>query len=124
MKRVRNRVTCLALALVAGCGDDGASAPADLLAAIGETTATEQVVHELGSVAQATGTGIALRVRRAYMAHASIAPSCAIATWRDGQLEVYSHTQGPHGRSHQQQHGHLGEVVWKNNHDPAPDWAS
>ena len=32
---------------------------------------------------------------RPYIAHASIAPSCAIAVWGDGALEVWSHTQGP-----------------------------
>lgn len=34
---------------------------------------------------------------RPYIAHASIAPSCAAARWnRDGTLEVWSHTQGVH----------------------------
>jgi len=28
------------------------------------------------------------------IAHASIGPSCAIAQWKDGKLEVWSHTQG------------------------------
>jgi CO/xanthine dehydrogenase Mo-binding subunit len=30
------------------------------------------------------------------VAHASIGPSCAIALWTDGRLEVWSHTQGPY----------------------------
>ena len=30
---------------------------------------------------------------RPYLAHASIAPSCAIAWWRDDRLEVWSHSQ-------------------------------
>ena len=29
-----------------------------------------------------------------YLAHASIAPSCAIATWVDGKLNIVSHSQG------------------------------
>ena len=29
-----------------------------------------------------------------YIAHASIGPSCALAHWRDGGLEVWSHSQG------------------------------
>ncbi|WP_262496018.1 xanthine dehydrogenase family protein molybdopterin-binding subunit [Nonomuraea sp. SYSU D8015] len=35
---------------------------------------------------------------RPFIAHASIAPSCAVARWneRDGTLEVWSHTQGVH----------------------------
>ncbi len=39
-----------------------------------------------------------LRFRRSYLkpylAHASIAPSCAIAQWQDDRLQVVSHTQG------------------------------
>jgi CO/xanthine dehydrogenase Mo-binding subunit len=31
---------------------------------------------------------------RPYIAHASLAPSCALAQWQDGRLTVYSHTQG------------------------------
>jgi CO/xanthine dehydrogenase Mo-binding subunit len=31
---------------------------------------------------------------RPYIAHASIAPSCAIAQWSDGGVHVWSHTQG------------------------------
>jgi nicotinate dehydrogenase subunit B len=31
---------------------------------------------------------------RMHIAHASIAPSCAIAVYRDGHLQVWSHTQG------------------------------
>ncbi len=30
---------------------------------------------------------------RPYLAHASIGPSCAVAWWRDGKLEVWSHSQ-------------------------------
>ena len=30
---------------------------------------------------------------RPYLAHASIAPSCSVAWWRDGRLEVWSHSQ-------------------------------
>ena len=31
---------------------------------------------------------------RPFIAHASLAPSCAVARWRDGKLHVWSHTQG------------------------------
>ncbi|HEV8679812.1 MAG TPA: molybdopterin cofactor-binding domain-containing protein, partial [Stellaceae bacterium] len=31
---------------------------------------------------------------RMHIAHASVAPSCALARYRDGRLEVWSHTQG------------------------------
>ena len=32
-----------------------------------------------------------------YIAHASIGPSCAIARWKDGKLEVWTHSQGIFG---------------------------
>jgi len=35
-------------------------------------------------------------VSRPYVAHASLAPSCAFAEWRDGHLTVHSHGQGMH----------------------------
>jgi CO/xanthine dehydrogenase Mo-binding subunit len=34
------------------------------------------------------------RYSRPYLAHASIAPSCALAQWSDGRLKVWSHSQG------------------------------
>ena len=34
------------------------------------------------------------RFTRPYLAHAAIGPSCAIAQWQDGNLRVWSHTQG------------------------------
>ena len=33
---------------------------------------------------------------RPYVAHASMAPSCALAEYRNGHLSVWSHTQGPY----------------------------
>jgi nicotinate dehydrogenase subunit B len=33
---------------------------------------------------------------RPYIAHAAMAPSCALAEFRDGHLSVWSHTQGPY----------------------------
>ncbi len=77
--------------------DDGAPTPADLLAAIADSEVDETVSVETGDVANATGQTVSINAIKAYTAHASISPSCAIALWRDGHLEVYSHTQGPHG---------------------------
>ena len=37
---------------------------------------------------------IAARFSRGYIAHASLAPSCGVAVWRDAGLHVWSHTQG------------------------------
>jgi CO/xanthine dehydrogenase Mo-binding subunit len=77
--------------------DDGADAPANIVEAIASTEVPEIVVAEAGDVITVSGTRVRVASRKPFMAHASIAPSCAIATWRNGQLEIYSHTQGPHG---------------------------
>ena len=57
--------------------------------------AERSVVAEHGEHAATEGSRtIARSYAKAYLAHASIAPSCAIAEWRDGSLSVLSHTQG------------------------------
>jgi nicotinate dehydrogenase subunit B len=76
--------------------DDGAPAPTDILEAIDATTANESISTASGDVLGAQGKRLSVKTHRAFFAHASIAPSCAIATWRDGHLEIYSHTQGPY----------------------------
>ncbi|MFG1710303.1 molybdopterin cofactor-binding domain-containing protein [Nonomuraea sp. M3C6] len=46
---------------------------------------------------QPEGTTLDATYSRPFIAHASIAPSCAAARWNaDGTLEVWSHTQGVH----------------------------
>ena len=70
-------------------------APADLRAAIAVDSAEVEVVVAKGDVST-TGRRIATEIERPYISHASIAPSCAIAQWRDGSLEVHSHSQGVH----------------------------
>jgi CO/xanthine dehydrogenase Mo-binding subunit len=48
-----------------------------------------------GTTTEPTGTAVAATYRRPYVAHASIAPSCAVARWHpDGGVEVWSHSQG------------------------------
>jgi nicotinate dehydrogenase subunit B len=55
--------------------------------------ADDHVLHEHGDPPNATT--LRARFGRGYLAHASIAPSCAIARWDDdGTLTVWSHTQG------------------------------
>jgi CO/xanthine dehydrogenase Mo-binding subunit len=52
----------------------------------------EILLHESGVT---PGTpAVRARFSRPYLAHASIAPSCAVARWQDGKLDVWSHTQG------------------------------
>src|SRR6185436_8583023 len=36
----------------------------------------------------------AMRSTRPYQAHGSIGPSCAVAQWTDGKLQVWTHSQG------------------------------
>ena len=72
-------------------------APADALEALAGTGATEEIVDQKGADENGVAHDIRLTVKRGYVAHASIAPSCAIATWHGEDLEIYSHTQSPHG---------------------------
>jgi CO/xanthine dehydrogenase Mo-binding subunit len=54
-----------------------------------------EVVEHLGDEGVATSTQRITRdYLKPYLAHASIAPSCAIAKWSDGKLHVISHSQG------------------------------
>lgn len=73
----------------------GAVAPT-LRAAINTNTSTVEAVLAKGDVETAPGRSIATEIERPYLAHASLAPSCAVATWRERTLEVYSHSQGVH----------------------------
>src|SRR5262249_23208870 len=38
--------------------------------------------------------GVEATYTRMHIAHASVAPSCAVAQYRDGKLEVWTHSQG------------------------------
>jgi nicotinate dehydrogenase subunit B len=68
---------------------ESAPVPADLRAAIAVDSSTPEVIVVKGDVAVAEGRRVATEVERPYIAHASVAPSCAIAVWRDGALEVH-----------------------------------
>lgn len=71
--------------------------PADLIAMLLNSDAPEQVVAETGDVAGVSGERVETTITKPYTAHASIAPSCAIAQWDGGRLTIHSHTQAPHG---------------------------
>lgn len=49
---------------------------------------------EAEASAATSGQRVEARISRAHLAHASIAPSCALASFQDGKLEVWSHSQG------------------------------
>jgi nicotinate dehydrogenase subunit B len=55
--------------------------------------ADEEVLSDTPGAGTAAGTALAATYSRPYLAHASIGPSCAIAWWRAGRLEVWSHSQ-------------------------------
>jgi len=61
---------------------------------------TERIVSKEKADAQAKARG-AKQVKAAYtkpyIAHASIGPSCAIAQWKGGKLELWTHSQGIFG---------------------------
>ena len=54
--------------------------------------------REIGALAPATPPKrpVQITVSRPYVAHASMAPSCALAEFKDGHLTVWSHGQGMH----------------------------
>lgn len=59
--------------------------------------ADASLVSARGEADSAAGTAAAMfsaSYSRPYLAHASIAPSCALAQWRDGKLQVWTHSQG------------------------------
>src|SRR6185312_11254828 len=67
--------------------------PGDVFSWLAAAPQKTDIVSEKKGEAQPTRTLEAAYTRR-YMAHASIGPSCAVATWQAGKLHVFSHTQG------------------------------
>lgn len=45
---------------------------------------------------ESDGGRVSMRFSRPFLSHGSIAPSCALALWKDGVLSVWSHAQGMH----------------------------
>lgn len=43
-----------------------------------------------------TVTRLSSSYARAFLAHAAMGPSCAVASWRDGRLDLHTHSQGIH----------------------------
>jgi CO/xanthine dehydrogenase Mo-binding subunit len=54
------------------------------------------VVVERADAAGRAAHRIRRSFHRPFIAHASIGPSCAVARWQDGHVEVWSHSQGPY----------------------------
>jgi CO/xanthine dehydrogenase Mo-binding subunit len=64
-----------------------------LLAAPAEAVTVDER-HDQRAAASVTRT-LTAEYTRPFLAHASMAPSCGIARWDEGQVTVWSHTQGP-----------------------------
>ncbi len=67
--------------------------PDDAAAALRQAPATTRMVVERGA-AVAPALRHRARYSKPWIAHASIATSCALARWSGGRLEVWSHSQG------------------------------
>jgi CO/xanthine dehydrogenase Mo-binding subunit len=62
-----------------------------------ETAAEHSVVvDEPGPGTEAVVAEVRASYGKPFLAHASIAPSCGVAIWTDGRVQVWSHTQGVH----------------------------
>jgi CO/xanthine dehydrogenase Mo-binding subunit len=57
---------------------------------------TDERVHGDAPMADPPKTVVEATYSRPYIAHAAMAPSCALAEYRGGVLSVWSHTQGPY----------------------------
>lgn len=55
--------------------------------------AEDEILSDRSVAPAAAAATLASTYTRPYLAHASIGPSCALAWWRDGRLEVWSHSQ-------------------------------
>lgn len=82
-------------------GREALPAETDLAQFLVTAPAETTVLAEAGAQGTTTATGpshrqrtVAARFSRGYVAHASVAPSCGVAIWRDAGLHVWSHTQG------------------------------
>ena len=76
--------------------EDAPAVPEDIHAWLKANVAEDHVSREArDEAARARGVKrVQATYRKPYIAHGSIGPSCAIARWTDGKLEVWSHTQG------------------------------
>jgi len=76
--------------------EEGSSVPEDIHAWLKAHVAEDHVAKEsLDAEAKARGVKrVQATYRKPYIAHASIGPSCALAQWKEGRLEVWTHSQG------------------------------
>ncbi len=73
--------------------DVGALPPADVYAQLLQLGSEDKVIHERNGASLGAMTHEAT-FRRPYQLHGSIGPSCGVALYREGKLEVWTHGQG------------------------------
>ncbi|HEX7606265.1 MAG TPA: molybdopterin cofactor-binding domain-containing protein [Usitatibacter sp.] len=73
--------------------DVGAMPPADVYAQLLQLGSEDKVIHERNAASLGAMTHEAT-FRRPYQLHGSIGPSCGVALYREGKLEVWTHGQG------------------------------
>ncbi len=75
---------------------EGPRVPEDIHAWLKAHVAEDHVAKESPDpAAKARGVKrVQATYRKPYIAHASIGPSCALAQWQEGRLEVWTHSQG------------------------------
>lgn len=87
-----------ALTATAHWSDDAVELPdmASLLTELKKLRAETIVVGTVGQLEPVPGEAkrISAEYSRAYLSHAAIGPSCAVAWLKDGRMTVWSHTQG------------------------------
>jgi CO/xanthine dehydrogenase Mo-binding subunit len=54
----------------------------------------DEVIQDVSGAAAPTAKTVSARYSRPWLMHGAIGPSCAVALFQDGQLTVWSHTQG------------------------------
>ncbi|MEP7208721.1 MAG: molybdopterin cofactor-binding domain-containing protein [Casimicrobiaceae bacterium] len=92
-------VAARALGALAGCADWVEHPTLPDATDLGTWLKSQPAESDVVASRAAVVPSVAVRTLRAafdkpFLAHASLAPSCALARWRDGTLEVWTHSQG------------------------------
>jgi CO/xanthine dehydrogenase Mo-binding subunit len=91
------QAVCAMNALAAGARWEGGQAlprPEDIHALLRSLPSQDIEVVRRGRPGAARGPAVSARYSKQYLMHGSIGPSCALAQLADGQLTVWTHTQG------------------------------
>jgi CO/xanthine dehydrogenase Mo-binding subunit len=95
-EREEDAIAAAKKARASAAWEEGPRVPEDIHAWLKEHVAQDHVAKEsLDPAARARGVKrVQATYRKPYIAHASIGPSCALAQWKEGRLEVWTHSQG------------------------------